>query len=92
MEWDDRKAASNQKKHGVSFALAERFPFESAIEALDPESEEHGEERYHALGKIDRSIYALIYTKRRGKIRVISLRKADARERAIYRSGGTEWR
>ncbi len=88
IEWDDRKAEANQRKHGVSFALAESFPFETAIEAIDPESDEHGEEHYHALGKIDRTIYALVYTRRRDKIRVISLRKATPREREVYRNGG----
>lgn len=88
MEWDDRKAAANQKKHGVSFALAERFPFESALEALDPEGDEHGEERTLAIGKIERTFYALCYTRRGEKIRVISLRKATAYERRRYREGG----
>jgi uncharacterized protein len=92
MEWDDRKAAANQRKHSVSFALAERFPFETAIEAIDPESEQHGEDRYHALGKIDRTVYALIYARRRDKIRIISLRKATAHEREVYQNGAQDWR
>lgn len=87
MEWDDRKAAANQRKHGVSFALAERFPFESALEALDPESDEHGEDRILAIGKIERTFYALCYARRGDKIRVISLRKATAYERRRYREG-----
>ncbi len=87
MEWDDRKAAANQRKHGVSFAHAERFPFESALEALDPQSDEHGEDRILAIGKIERTLYALCYTRRGEKIRVISLRKATAYERRRYREG-----
>jgi uncharacterized DUF497 family protein len=88
MEWDDRKAVANQKKHGLSFALAERFPFESALEALDLESEDHGEERILAIGKIERAFYALCYTRRGEKIRVISFRKATAYERRRSREGG----
>ena len=88
LEWDAGKAERNRRKHGVSFALAERFPFETALEALDPESDDHGEDRYLAIGKIERSFYALCNTLRGEKIRVISLRKATAEERRRYREGG----
>jgi uncharacterized DUF497 family protein len=55
---------------------------------LDPEGDEHGEERTLAIGKIERTFYALCYTRRGEKIRVISLRKANAYERRRYREGG----
>lgn len=87
LEWDDAKAAQNKRRHGVSFALAERFPFETALEALDSESDHYGEDRFLAIGKIERTFYALCYTLRGEKIRVISLRKATAEERRRYREG-----
>ena len=87
LEWDERKAAQNQRKHGVPFALAAQFPFETALEALDPESESHGEDRYLAIGKVGRTFYALCYTLRGEKIRVISLRKASPEEKRRYREG-----
>lgn len=34
MEWDDRKAAANLRKHGVSFALAPFFPLRPPLKPL----------------------------------------------------------
>lgn len=83
MEWDQAKAAWNHKVHGVSFTEAARFEFETALEV---EVQEHGEEqRTVALGRIGRALHALVYTIRHGKIRVISLRRAEAHERRAYR-------
>jgi len=86
MEWDDRKAAWNLKVHGLSFAEAEHFDFETALEleVQDHEEEEEEEERIVALGRVRRTLCALVYTIRGDKIRVISLRKANAKERRAY--------
>jgi uncharacterized DUF497 family protein len=49
-EWDDRKAAENYAKHGISFELARRaFEDPFAIEYLDA-GEQYGEDRYIPLG------------------------------------------
>jgi uncharacterized DUF497 family protein len=48
-QFDPRKAASNLKKHGISFADAEGLFFDPlAIHQADPGTE--GEERYIAVG------------------------------------------
>jgi uncharacterized protein len=83
MEWDYRKAAWNLKVHGLSFAEAEHFDFETALE-LEVQDHEEEEERIVALGRIRRTLCALVYTIRGDKIRVISLRKATAQERRAY--------
>lgn len=82
MEWDHRKAAWNLKVHGLSFAEAEHFDFETALELEVQDHEE--EERIVALGRIRRTLCALVYTIRGDKIRVISLRKATREERRAY--------
>jgi hypothetical protein len=83
-DWDDRKAAYNLRKHGVSFAEAAKFDFETALKTEDLRAD-YGEERFLALGKIGRTLHALVYTRRpEGPIRVISLRKATAEERRLY--------
>ena len=43
-----------------------------------------GEDREIAIGCLDRSICVLVYTKRGGIVRIISLRKANKRERKHY--------
>jgi uncharacterized DUF497 family protein len=81
-EWHDEKAKANLRKHGVSFAAVVDFDFENA---LFVEEQLHGKEtRYVVIGRIKRSVCVLVYTTRDDKIRPISLRKAEKRERIAY--------
>lgn len=82
-EWDENKRVANCAKHGVDFNDAERFDWLSAVEARDDRSH-HGEERFVALGFIDKRLHVLIYTARSQKIRLISLRRANKREKEFY--------
>jgi uncharacterized DUF497 family protein len=82
-EWDERKALWNRRVHGVSFAEAVRFDMSSVIE-LEGHNDEIDEARITALGKIGKTLHVLVYARRAGNIRIISLRKATAKERRIY--------
>jgi len=81
--WDERKRAANLAKHGVDFAIVERFAFDTAVVIID-DRRDYGEVRYRALGMIDGRLYALVFTARAGRTRVISLRRANDRERRNY--------
>ena len=82
-EWDPNKAKSNLKKHGVRFADAVSvFEDENAITIED---EHESENRFITIGRdILLRILVVIYTFRGHIIRIISARKATARERKIY--------
>lgn len=82
-EWDERKARWNQATHGVSFAEADKFDFATALE-LEGSNHESEESRTTLLGKINRQVCVFVFTRRAGKIRVISLRRANAKERRLY--------
>lgn len=85
-EWDDAKAASNLEKHGISFEVAAKvFLDENAITIQDLRFE-YGEERFITYGQIDGRIYVVVFTldDERNIIRLISARKANARERSRY--------
>lgn len=82
-EWDEGKRAANLAKHGIDFADAARFDWSTAMETVDNRLE-YGEKRWVALGRIDRRLHVLIYTERNDNIRLISLRKANNREREFY--------
>ena len=82
-EWDEDKRVANYIKHNVDFLDAERFEWTSAIEAIDDRAE-YGEERWIALGYIDNRLHVLIYALRGDSIRLISLRRANSRERKYY--------
>jgi uncharacterized protein len=82
-QWDPNKAKSNLKKHGVRFADAVSvFEDENAITIED---EHESENRFITIGKdILLRILVVVYTFRGHIIRIISARKATARERKIY--------
>jgi uncharacterized DUF497 family protein len=82
-EWDPNKAKSNYKKHGVRFADAVGvFEDENAITIQD---EYEREDRYITIGMdFLRRILVVVYTFRDIVIRIISARKATARERKVY--------
>lgn len=81
--WDERKRAANVDKHGVDFAIVERFEFDTAIVIVD-DRKDYGEIRYRALDLIGGRLHALVFATRAGWIRVISLRRANDRERRNY--------
>ena len=82
-EWDPNKAKSNYKKHGVWFADAVGvFEDENAITIQD---DHEGEDRFVTIGMDFLSrILVVVYTFRDIVIRIISARKATARERKMY--------
>ncbi len=87
-EWRAGKAAANLAKHRAAFDLVEAFDWETACVIADIRRE-YGESRFTALGLIGKRLYALIYTQRGARIRVISLRKYNVRERKAYEKSRT---
>jgi len=86
-EWDPRKNAANQRKHGVSFEEATTvFSDENALLIDDPEHSED-EERFVLLG-MSAALRALVvchcYRESDDAIRLISARKATRKERSTY--------
>lgn len=81
--WDERKRASNLRKHGVDFAIVERFEFDTAVIVVD-DRKDYGEPRYRAFGVIEGRLHVLIFSARGAQTRVISLRRANDRERRNY--------
>ncbi len=82
-DWDEAKRDANLAKHGVDFADAEDFEWERAIEVPD-DRRDYGEPRWIALGPIRARLHVLIYTRRGRRVRIISLRRANIRERKFY--------
>ena len=80
-EWDNSKAQDNLEKHGIGFTAIASFQWATAI--IIP-SDRSGESRWLALGYIGETLYALAYTTRGENRRIISLRRASARERRRY--------
>ena len=85
-QFDPAKAASNLKKHGVSFADAEGVFYDPlAIHQLDPDSAD--EERFVAVGMGSAGIIlVVVYALRGEEIRLISARRATRHEVKSYES------
>ena len=81
--WDKEKAKANLLKHGVSFADA--VAVFSDDHALTVEDDDPDEQRFVTIG-IDAfgHVLVVVYTWRGEDIRVISARRATARERRHY--------
>ncbi|KAF1691541.1 BrnT family toxin [Pseudoxanthomonas koreensis] len=86
-DWDPAKAASNLKKHGVSFEEAQSvFYDELAIQFYD-ESHTSSEDRFLMLGMSSGAHLLLVCHCERGSgstIRIISARKATKTESSYY--------
>jgi uncharacterized DUF497 family protein len=86
-EWDEKKAQSNIRKHGISFEEAMSvFYDERAIEFFDDEHSEW-EERFLLLGlsrKMNLLLICHCYRESNGTIRIISARKATKNEAKHY--------
>ena len=86
VEFDPAKDVENQRKHGVSLARAEEFKLGSALTKID-DRRSYGETRYRSLGPLDDVLYLLVFTLRGDRLRAISLRPANRKERKRYAEG-----
>jgi uncharacterized DUF497 family protein len=82
--WDEKKAASNLRKHGIEFEVAVRV-FRATVQAewID-DREDYGEERWNVLGFVDGLDFLVTYTVRGADIRILSARMATKYEREEY--------
>ncbi len=82
--WDENKRTRNIRKHGVDFADAQRFNWDSALIVYD-DKDDYGENRWVASGLIDYTLHVMAYSEPDEEtVRVISLRKATPMERKNF--------
>jgi uncharacterized DUF497 family protein len=81
-EWDRDKAASNQKKHGVSFDEAVTVFYDPLAATFGDPDHSVAEYRFLTIGySSDHRLLVVSYTDRRRTVRIISARRANAQER-----------
>ena len=81
--YDPAKSERNIAERGLAFDLAEDFDWSTALIAEDTR-QDYLERRYQALGLMAEHLYMLVFTPRDGAVHVISLRRANQRERNRY--------
>jgi hypothetical protein len=83
-EWDEAKNRSNIAKHGLGFERAKTI-FEGFCLIREDDREHYGERRDVAIGLLEGvAVIVVVYTEREERIRLISARPANRRERKLY--------
>lgn len=91
VRWDPHKAASNLRKHRVSFEEAAAvFHDPLSITIVDPLHSEM-EDRFAIIGQsAQKRLLVVVHTDEWDIVRIISARMATAHERRKYEEGGYE--
>lgn len=83
-EWDDNKDTANRAKHGISFEEAATI-FKGLYISREDDRFDYGEKRIVAIGLLGGElVVVVVHTERADRIRIISARLANQRERQIY--------
>jgi uncharacterized DUF497 family protein len=84
-EWDSGNATKSWLKHRVKPRESEEVFYNVPLLLLHDDKHSHTETRYATLGKTDVGrLLLVIWTYRKKKIRVISARPMNAREKKLY--------
>jgi hypothetical protein len=84
-EWDQHNIKKNWDKHKVAPVETEQVFFNKALIVVDDPKHSKQEKRFYALGRTDQNRNLFIaFTIRGEKIRIISSRDMNKKERRIY--------
>jgi uncharacterized DUF497 family protein len=84
-DWDDGNIYKNEKKHGIKWQEIEEVFFNEPLLIYEDIKHSQNECRCYVLGVTDENKKLfVVFTKRNKKIRVISARIMNKKERAIY--------
>jgi uncharacterized protein len=84
-EWNDTKRWSNVVKHGIDFVDVVRA-FDQPMLVIVDQRRDYGEIRRRAVGNVGGQLITIVFTERDGGVRLISARRANAKERAQYQT------
>lgn len=83
-EWHENKNQNNIRVHEIDFQDAWQI-FEHPMLVKTDTRKNYGEERLIGLGQLDGAVVVVVFTKRSGATRIISIRRANRNERKIYK-------
>jgi uncharacterized DUF497 family protein len=88
LDWDPKKAASNLRKHGVSFQEAGTVFGDPMALTFDDPDHSIGERRFLTFGVARTAKFLIVcHTEVVGVTRIISARQMNKYERKIYEEG-----
>ena len=82
-EWDESKRRANYRKHGLDFRDAEKV-FQGMTIAAEDKRQDYREKRFISLGRLGDVVVVIVHTERGDRIRIISMRRANQKERRAY--------
>ena len=83
-EWDDGKSDACLMERGFDFEYAAQAFFDPRRLVRPDTRRAYGEDRFQLLGRIAQRVFVVVYTPRPSAVRIISARKANAREVQRY--------
>lgn len=83
IEFDSAKRAATLEARALDMARAGEV-FAGATLTVEDDRRDYGEDRFITIGFLDGTMVVLVWTPRAGAHRIISMRKANERERALY--------
>ncbi len=83
-EWDDEKSARTFRERGLDFKTAALIFAGDVVEFSD-ERRDYGEERLVAVGVVGDEVLVVVSTLRGPVRRIISARRANRKERELWR-------
>ena len=89
-EWDGDKSDACLSERGFDFAYAASAFADSSRLIEEDTRFVYGEPRFRLIGKIESRLFVVVYTLRKNSIRIISARKANAREVRQYENRTNE--
>jgi hypothetical protein len=86
-EWDKYNSDKIKAKHEVTPVECEQVLFNLPVIAGDDEKHSETENRFYVLGQTDSGrLLFLVFTVRKDKLRVISARDMNKKERRVYQT------
>jgi uncharacterized DUF497 family protein len=82
-EWDEEKCRSNHEKHNLAFEDAPQV-FAGDTLTIPDLRRSYGENQLITMGTLSGRVVVVVHVLRSENIRIISMRKANAREQRIY--------
>lgn len=83
LDWDERKRTRTLQERGMDFASVAEADWDEALTVEDSRTD-YGEARFVSLVPIHGRLCVVAWCMRGDTLRVISLRKANSRERKLH--------
>ena len=83
IEFDAAKRTATLEARGLDMARADEV-LAGATLTVEDDRQDYGEDRFITIGFLDATMVVLVWTPRDGAHRIISMRKANERERTLY--------